>query len=553
MKKLLLLIAIASFIATISNAKPIEGDSFQRSSSGVFDIQKNTASNIEMYNSNYGIWGFDANTKGGVAGLYWPRGSQNQYVFAGGFWFGAKKPFQGELSKLVLLSYNPNTGRSFFVPGRIEDGNKIDETKQNMYRVYYSTDFNEDGEPYDANDGPNWPLWLTDDSQKYQNGVLAHEYILEENNRNWNSYPYGPLMHSDEHIFSTYKSSDLEYFPGGEEENAALGFPIDIQVEESIYSWSEGDLKDVVVLSYTIKNQLDVELLDCWFAPVIDIDIALNTMSAKGALNDRVDYFVEDEELNLIYAWTETDQGELGHGFGYMGIAMLETPAVDSYNNLRTDKLVYDPSEQLGMVTYKDWNIQDDKYGNSERYDFMSSSTIDSDKGPGDKRILCATGPFNMAPENYEGSEIRVSLAISFAKPFKGGEADGTFEDITGLTEGKLDKTQSAKSSLIGKQELIKELYYSEIYTNVDMNLTNKSIQINPNPANNNITFNIPELVGISKIEIRDIQGNIVYSQAVSNPSTSYRINTDKFLNGIYYLSIISKEGTITQKFLINK
>ena len=47
-----------------------------RTYKGVFDVQKNTVSNLDFYTSNYGIFGFDIAR--GIGGGYWPRSSENQ-------------------------------------------------------------------------------------------------------------------------------------------------------------------------------------------------------------------------------------------------------------------------------------------------------------------------------------------------------------------------------------------------------------------------------------------------------------------------------------------
>jgi hypothetical protein len=45
----------------------------------------------------------EINVSQGVGGGYWPRGSQNQYIFGGGVWFGAKKmrPDRSEMKNYV--------------------------------------------------------------------------------------------------------------------------------------------------------------------------------------------------------------------------------------------------------------------------------------------------------------------------------------------------------------------------------------------------------------------------------------------------------------------
>jgi hypothetical protein len=87
-------------------------------------------SNIEFFSSNYGIFGL--NVIGNQAGGIWPRGSNKAYIFGGGIWFGARKVARDtsgqiiktsegidSLRKMAVISYNPNSGASWMVPGRV--------------------------------------------------------------------------------------------------------------------------------------------------------------------------------------------------------------------------------------------------------------------------------------------------------------------------------------------------------------------------------------------------------------------------------------------------
>ena len=98
-----------------------KADEIQRKYERPFDLQENTISNIQFFTTNYGVFGLDIlhNKGGGI----WPRGSLNQYIYGGGIWFGAQKYLPNDTipHKLVEITYNPNNGKSWMVPGRIED------------------------------------------------------------------------------------------------------------------------------------------------------------------------------------------------------------------------------------------------------------------------------------------------------------------------------------------------------------------------------------------------------------------------------------------------
>ncbi len=430
-------------------------DEILRKPTKVYDLQKNTVSNIEFYTTNYGIFGLNVERSEG--GGYWPRGSQNQYIFGGGFWFGAIKnrPDTNIEKKYVVLSYNPNSGRSWFVPGRIEDGWNLVDDDVYKYRTYFSTDMIvSDGTPIDKADGPNWPIWDTSDDPKdtlKKNRYFGY-YVQDVNDRNLTKYPKGPAFISGEDIFATYKDTDLNAIEGGRSRRAAEGYPLQLQVEQMIYSWGFGDYKDFIFIKYDIINYSNDTLKNCWLATVMDIDIARRGNLQLGARNDRVRFYEEDPSLNLAFQWTNPDQGEAGRGFGYLGFVFLESPAVYKFydtvivtdnqgnpidtiyqevikpetNFLRKDSSFYSHSSQLGLVTFRNWPIEIDPQGDEERYDFMALGQREGDTGPGDKRFLMATGPFNMRPKDT----ARTVVGVILANTALGGDATGTSEDV---------------------------------------------------------------------------------------------------------------------------
>ncbi len=437
---ILLIGSTAAFaeIATISKKakdkkETIEDkNQIQKEYTRVFDLQKNSVSNIEFYTTNYGIFGLDV--KNSVGGGIWPRGSQNQYIFGGGIWFAAQKQRVGssdpnDLKKLVEVSYNPNSGTSWFVPGRIEEGDPLNQDDILLHRTLFSTDFKGDGTPLVAADKYNWPIWDDSAADTLKKNRYFGHYIANTSQRDIATFTKGPSFISGEDIFATYKDTDLSYFEGGVAKMTQEGYPLRLQYEQTIYSWGFGDYKDFIFLRYEMINMNEKALKHCWLAPVMDVDIALTTNSRGGASNDRVKFFDLDETLNLAIQWSNSDQGERARGFGYLGFDFLESPAVDANGDLRKDKRVYTNGEQLGLVTFRNWSIEEDKQESEERYNFISSTLREGDTGPGDKRFLMATGPFNMQP----GDTARVIVGIILASTSKGSDADGTVEDMEEL------------------------------------------------------------------------------------------------------------------------
>ncbi len=449
---------------------------------GVFDLQKNTVSNIDFYTTNYGIFAFDVQNN--IGGGFWPRGSQNQYIFAGGFWFAAQKfnKANQDTNNLVSISYNPNSGRGWYVPGRINvggphstdpDTDPYDGTDILKYRTYFSIDFKtSNGEPTNPDHQYNWPIW--DASTKVEDTLKSNRYfgnfIPQTELRNLDNFKKGPAFISGEDIYSTYKDTDLSRYEIGVATARERGYPLRMQVEQMIYSWGFGDYRDFVFIKYGLTNYSEDTLWNCWLAPVMDVDIARRASSSFGAGNDRVKFYEcnGEDTLNLALQWTNTDRGERGFGFGYLGFDFLESPAVVKYydttlkeirddqgnlirvdtiftqrlwdpvkdgpdaprdNFVRTDSIVFSNSSQLGLVTFNNWPIDQDKQTDDERYQFMSAGVRQGDDGPGDKRFMMATGPFHMKPSDT----VRVVVGIILANSSKGEEADGTCEDLSEL------------------------------------------------------------------------------------------------------------------------
>jgi hypothetical protein len=428
--------------ATAPSGKDGQAPQPQRLAAGVFEQRMNRVSAVQFYTTNYGIFGLNiaANRGGG----FWPRGSQNQYIFGGGIWFAVKKRVGDQMRKLVILSYNPNSGASWMVPGRIADGDEYREELKDKYQLYFSTDYAPDGTPLpervgERPQGPNWPLWVTSETETLKVNRYFGDYVDDLDKRNVQTYPRGPAFISQEDIWCVFKDTDLRRYEGGVAVRRAEGYPLRVEIEQTIYSWGFGDYADFVFLKYLIINRSQDTLWECWMAPAMDFDIGPAANPTGIAGNDRVRFYEEDPSLNLALQWSNPDQGEAGRGFGYIGMNFLESPAVDPATGfIRKDKRVYALSEQLGLRTFRNWVIENDPGGNEERYDFMAAGQRDGDTGPGDKRFLMATGPFNMAP----GDSARVVVGVILAASAKGRDPDGSTEDLAELVR----KTKFAQS-----------------------------------------------------------------------------------------------------------
>ncbi len=481
--------------------------------SRLFDVQKNTVSNVEFYTTNYGIFGQDIDKN--LGGLFWPRGSRNQYGFGGGVWFGAIKRVDDAFNKLVTISYNPNSGNSWVVPGRIADGDRMKTTavSTQQYGVYFSTDYNAEGTVTDGSERANWPIWYTRPDEVPGLNGYAGDYIADPGQRSISVHPKGPVMLSDEDIVSIYKDTDTRRYEEGEEKAVQRGYPLRTETVQSVYTWGTGDMKDVVFIQYEITNRSQDTLRECWFAPAMDFDINMPGAQAGGD-NDRVRYYSEDPSIDLAVQWTGTSRGETGEGFGYVGMTFLSSPAVDGEGYLRTDKFLYPRSEQLGLVTFRNWVIESDPRDDDSRYNFMSQAVLDGDNGEGDKRFLMATGPFHMLP----GQKAKIAVAIVFAHGSKGGESDGTSEDLVGVAEltrkAREKYEQELSSGIVG----VREQFSSEEILAIG--------RVYPNPAStlSHVEFSL----GLSSdvvVDVVDVTGRVALSRRQVLPAGTHVVN----------------------------
>jgi hypothetical protein len=484
--------------------------------------------------------------------VQWPRNSENQYIFGGGLWFGAKKwnADTNKYSKLVSIGYNPNSGRSWFIPGSINDGDLLLSGTEKKYRIYRSSDFNETtGVPHITSDGPSWPLWKTDYGTPYHYGTTLHDYVNNVNNRNIDTYPDGPLFVSDEDFSIIMKDTDLSLYEMGAEVAQKRGYPLKSEIEQRVYSWETGEMKDVIVISYILENKSDDTLFDCFLAHVSDPDLGHISDTIHGSYgfsyqagNDYARFYHEDPTLNMGYVWSGVDRGEEGNGLGYMGLSLIETPAVDENGYVRSDKVIFQPEEQIGVTSFPTWPISLDKLQCEDRYDFMASGIIGEQEKASDIRMMLSSGPFNIAP----GDKAHFAIALTFAMPAKGGEADGTPEDITGLkANGKMSvggKTQATSSSLIGKTYAVKEKYYSEVISSRvhDEIIKAEELNVYPNPSYDFIY--LPQLLKNQEIYyIYNMKGSIVLEGG-----TNQKINISNLNSGAYLMYI----GGKTYKFI---
>jgi hypothetical protein len=92
-------------------------------------------------------------------------------------------------------------------------------------------------------------------------------------------------------------------------------------------------------------------------------------------------------------------------------------------------------------------------------------------------------------------------------------------------------------------------LYYSEqTITGVnDLNLV-KNVNVYPNPATNQVTFNIDAAVGPLNVELYDLQGKLVLSRLVSNNNP---VSIESLNSGLYFYRLSENQNFYTGKIMV--
>ncbi len=486
-------LAIFLWISAV-HARPV---SHSRSGGGnattlTFLRQINMVSNLDFYYTDRGVL-FNAGN-GEDEGMFWPRGSGDSYMFGGGLWFATQKRINGKLTKLCDAGYNANSGGGLFTEGEASQfGLPIGTDSANLDAKYISYV----SPRYDMTSGAfipgsssvvpppfySWPLWDSSSSKTFLRNYYFGDYISDVNMRNVESIfaqnsqlgaigkTPRPAIVSQEDILNLYTDADTTNNP---EYVAGSGYPLGIDVQEEMYTWGYGSYQNMVFLRYKVKNSSNDTLFNSWIAPAFDPDL---DAAVGGGANDANSYvndslvFIEipadpsyvaqlsepyrsdPSKLNMAVQWRNYIQPPAGQQYGWLGVSLLETPVVDAGGNIISDddsaalqgycSNSLFQTNQLGLVTCKDWTILNDPSKDSTRYNFVSSGEHDSWNGVyQDQRLLLATGPFNLPP----GKSAEVTVVLTIAQPSTTSYEDN-FGAVLLLTElahevfGEVDST----------------------------------------------------------------------------------------------------------------
>jgi len=378
--------------------------------------------------TNYGTFGYGV----GRAGGEWPAGSGNMYIYGAGIWIGA---LQNQIETLVTCGYNPSSGSSEFTPGCYENA-PGGYNNRPFERVYIHPDWPPKRDSF--------PMSMRDSSETYLRIPLpSGDTIIGY------FYPVPQRIISSGDAWTVFNDRDTT-------RHTTPRRPIGIEVYQNIYSWIFARGRDIVFISYTIKNKTNSEIRDMYLGIACDPDIGNATDDRCGLMlrkyvrnrlgTDSV--FVD----NVGYAYDNDFDEGWTTAPGYVGFDFLQSPyaftdGIDNNHNgiidegpdgidglivgndtiIRPNGLIDEPAEieQLGMVSYKMFTLQaGDPITNYTQYLALSGynywesppvySPFDSiDPAPADKRFLQATGPFNLKPDSIATITIAVIAAPS--------------------------------------------------------------------------------------------------------------------------------------------
>ncbi|UCG29419.1 MAG: hypothetical protein JSV53_07820, partial [candidate division WOR-3 bacterium] len=394
----LLIAAVCAFAAKAVYSPAPSGREFQ--------ILRHNVNQVECCVSNYGKFGQDET--GNNAGLWWPVGSGQNYIYGAGSWFGTVD-VNGD--SLVTIGYGPHGGEAEYAPGRIGWSVSDEQAIIYMYPTIWP--------PYDADRLPMAPL----------------------TNRS----------HQDS--WCVYNDADIQYHIAGDTR------PIGLEVYQTVYAWNLSTTQDIIFIRYEVKNTTADTLRRCYFGVCADNDIG---NEAGTSANDRISGIVHqwyeingDSTLvdNLGYQWQEVEEpGQPPWTPGTIGFDYLQSPwdlepGEDKDNDtipdeFERDSAYYvnnwpsykwdvdldgtpdwrDPSEipQLGMTAFKRFtlnlepNLDYERYITLAGYNFRTGvyepyDTVPPD--PDDQRFLQCSGPFDLAPDSTAIVLVGIVLA----------------------------------------------------------------------------------------------------------------------------------------------
>jgi hypothetical protein len=474
-----------------------------------------TKGNIELTVINNGIVGHNPATK--KSGFIWPRGSNAQYLYGGGFIL-LKDQITSNLSYFFPeYSYNFWDATSWFVPGSISDGDFLDTNKESKYRVYSSTNYSKySGRDFSDQNAPKWPIWVDNNYL----GAYYGDYKVDEAERTRSLSK--PLFKSDEDIVAIYKDTDTNMNTGSK--LYELDMPLGIEAETRVYSYENDDQKNVVFINWIITNKTNNDIGGLSFAPVFDIDITKITNAFTGIDNDRMIFL---ENTSYVSFATEMEEYEEGEEFGYISFQWVQTPLkngpIIDYSNESNPQLeVYGLRQLPANFDYDVYSI------------FLLFGTYDIVK-VADQRFFMPTKLFSLLPNQSASFVIQINMTPPN-------------EDYPNMDDETRKKIEA--------ELLANETFFKDRLTSVELSEEQSPIAVYPNPTKDGkISLELDLPIGEQMtIELFDLSGNALatlYQGLHSNQQ--YELNLGKKPVGTYLLSITIGDKKYSKKFVVSE
>lgn len=506
-----------------------------------FVVAKNDVGGIEFYATNYGIFGL--NVEANKAGFFYPRGSDRNYLFGSGLWFGARKRVADTLTKLVFVTYNPNSGSSWASPGEYRD-------TATFAPLFYSRHHDRNTGAFLPSSGPipnpKWPLWLPfgpADEVPMKPGV----YEPDTGERRAGTVYRRPAFvdRTNEQFVTRFNDGDLLRY---EAPGLNGAFPLRLQVQQNIYAWSSGTLGRTVVIQYEVVNRSSDTLFDCVMAQAIDPDIGVSD-------NDMQKFYTARPDLRVAFAWTET---EIDKSFGALMMSLVEAPMTSSSgfvdNRLRSR---YRADGRAGC--FPEWTVVTDPQTSIQRYDFMTSGAFMLSRTAADQRSLLGSTTFHMMPGDtaYYAIAFAVLQDVSEIGRTQGGGA---------AVAGKVaPEAQVSSTELLETVAAILDWYYelpsaSSVEPRVGGRSVGRSelaVQVAPNPVSSKARLSVTmPAPGSALLTLVDLYGSEIEARVLEDleaGANDIQVDLADLPAGLYMVRVVSGASQVSAPLVLQR
>jgi hypothetical protein len=357
-----------------------------------FQIVRHNINNLLLCVGNFGTFG--QHESGNSGGLWWRYSGyeiDRYYIYGAGVWFGTIDTMG---DTLVSIGYGPSGGQSEFAPGL--GGWSVTDPDAIIY-LY-----------------PNvWP----------------------PNQARLPMAPQEPFSHQDS--WCVYNDCDSLYHMAQDTR------PIGIEVCQAVYVWDYFLQKDIIYLTFDVRNVSGHTLRDCYLALCTDCDIAEWYFDLCTGIVYR-EYVIDGDTIivdDLYYQWKDYPVPWWPIFPGVVGFDILQTPfdlVADQDKDGDTipdqferDSMYYvsnwpeykwdvdrdgtpdwrDPSQipQCGMTSFKRFTLDLEPSRDNQRYVTMAGYNFVTGQyepydtvlpEPNDQRMLMSSGPFDLGPDS---------------------------------------------------------------------------------------------------------------------------------------------------------